>query len=253
MAAALDPDRVSRWRGDWETMMHRYQPGRAEQLIAGLAAAEQVHGRTPDRVLDIGGGPGTTAEAILGRWPDAHVTVLDIDPALLALADTAVTQLHTIRADINSPGWISCADGPYDLVLALMTVHYLSQDRVRTWYAEARQLLRPGGVLLVGDVMPDATAPTRPSNGGDAPWTAWWTSLGREPAMASLLSERAVAMSGIACAEFVAPVDWHRATARQAGFGEATVLHRQADQTLMAFRPSPADPVPRQRSGLAPA
>jgi SAM-dependent methyltransferase len=235
MESALAPEDVARWRRDWETMMRRYQPGRIELLTAGLAAAEQVHGRAPDRVLDIGGGPGTTAESVLRRWPGTRVTVLDVDPALLALAATALPQIRTIRADIGSPGWISVADGPYDLVLALMTVHYLDQDRVRTWYAQVRHLLRPGGLLLVGDVMPDVSVPLPPDRGDDA-WSVWWTRLGREPAMASLLSQRAAAMGTVACAEFVAPVGWHRATARRAGFGEATVLRQRADHTLMAFR-----------------
>ncbi|MFV2110390.1 class I SAM-dependent methyltransferase [Micromonospora sp. LOL_015] len=236
MEATPDPVDIARWRRGWETMMRRYQPGRIELLACGLSATEQVLRRVPDRVLDIGGGPGTTAEAVLRRWPDTHVTVLDVDPVLLALAGAALPQAHTIRTDISSPGWAVSADGPYDLVLALMTVHYLSQDRVRTWYAEARQLLRPDGLLLVGDVMPDArwghhrtadaaAAPSRTPDGGDDPWTAWWTRLGREPAMASLLNERAALMSGVGCAEFTASIDWHRETARRVGFCKATVLY----------------------------
>lgn len=237
MTADLLPEVVAQWRRDWETMMRRYQPGRTELLTVGLAAAEQIHGRAPNRVLDVGGGPGTTAESVLRRWPGTRVTVLDVDPVLLALAATALPQVDTVRADISSPGWISLAGGPYDLVLALMTVHYLDQDRVRTWYAQVRRLLRPGGLLLVGDVMPDVPVP--PPDHGDDAWSAWWTRLGREPAMASLLSQRAAAMSTVACAEFAAPVGWHRTTARRAGFGEARVLHQRADHTLMAFRRPP--------------
>ncbi|MDG4795581.1 hypothetical protein [Micromonospora sp. WMMD1082] len=67
-------------------------------LAAGLAAVEQIHGYAHMQVLDIGGGPDTTAEAMLHRWPDTHVTVLDVDLALLALADTALSQVRTVRA-----------------------------------------------------------------------------------------------------------------------------------------------------------
>ncbi|WP_253290037.1 class I SAM-dependent methyltransferase [Verrucosispora sioxanthis] len=220
---------VARWRRDWESVMRHYQPGRDELLAAGLAAAEKAHGRRPERVLDVGGGPG--------RWPDAHITVLDVDPVLLALTATVLPHVRTVRADLGTAQWLAPAGGPYDVVLALMTVHYLPEDRVRDWYAEARQLLRPGGLLLVGDVMRDApsTAPPLADTGVD-PWTAWWTMLAGEPAMAPLLRERATALAGLVCAEFAAPVDWHRETAWRAGFSDVTVLHRRADHALMAFR-----------------
>ncbi|MGN9779663.1 class I SAM-dependent methyltransferase [Micromonospora sp. H33] len=236
MATTLVSQDVARWRRDWETMMRHYQPGRDDLLAAGLAAAEQVLGHAPERVLDVGGGPGTTAEAVLRRWPGARVAVLDVDPALLALVDAALPQVRTVRADIASVGWLPPAGGPYDLVLALMTLHYLPEQRVRDWYAEARHLLRPGGLLLVGDAMPDAAICAQRQNSGTDPWTEWWTALAEEPSTRSLLSERTAAISGLSCAEFVAPADWHRETARRAGFSEATVLYRRAGHALMAFR-----------------
>ncbi|MGK5672202.1 class I SAM-dependent methyltransferase [Micromonospora sp. URMC 106] len=234
MPSVLNLEDVARWRRDWETMMRHYQPGREELLAAGLTAAEQVHGRPPGRVLDVGGGPGTTAEAVLRRWPDARVTVLDIDPALLALTDTALPQVRTVRADIGSPGWLTPAGGPYDVVLALMTLHYLPEGRVRDWYAEVRHLLVPGGVLLVADAMPDAPAPRR-SSGTDR-WTAWWAALAEELVMAPLLRERTTALNGLYAAEFVAPADWHREAARCAGFTDTTMPHQRAGHALMVVR-----------------
>ncbi|MFC0098946.1 class I SAM-dependent methyltransferase [Micromonospora marina] len=240
MMLAPAPAAVARWRRDWETVMRFYQPGRDEFLSAGLAAVEQTLGRSPERVLDVGGGPGTTAEAMLRRWPGAHVTVLDVDPALLALTGTAMPHVSTVRADIATEQWLASAGGPYDVVLALMTVHYLTADRVRDWYAEARQLLRPGGLLLVGDAMRDAASvvPAPPAGGGADPWAAWWSMLGGEPAMAPLLRQRAAVLTGLACAEFIAPVHWHRDAARRAGFADATVLHQRADHVLVSFRRS---------------
>ncbi|MCX4471358.1 class I SAM-dependent methyltransferase [Micromonospora sp. NBC_01655] len=192
--------------------MRHYQPGRDDLLAAGLAAVETAHGRPPARVLDVGGGPGTTAEAVLRRWPDARVTVLDVDPALLALADTALPQVRTTRADISSPRWLQSAGGPYDLVLALMTLHYLPEDRIRDWYAEARHLLHPHGLLLVADAMPDAPATTPPQDNGDDPWTTWWSTLNEEPSTRSLLKERTAraqrpALSRIRRAGRLAPRD----------------------------------------------
>ncbi|MEG3636969.1 class I SAM-dependent methyltransferase [Micromonospora palythoicola] len=236
MAATPPPEDVARWRRDWEAMMRHYQPDRDDLLAAGLATAEQAHGRAPERVLDVGGGPGCTAEAVLRRWPDANVTVLDIDPALLGLTNAALPQVRTVRADIGSPDWLPAAGGPYDLVLALMTLHYLPEGRVRDWYTEARHLLAPGGLLLVSDAMHDAPVPAKPRGGGIGPWTVWWDALSAQPSMAPLLAERAATLSGCDSAEFVASTDWHGETARRAGFGETTALHPGAGHALMAFR-----------------
>ncbi|QOC93431.1 class I SAM-dependent methyltransferase [Micromonospora craniellae] len=236
MSGQLDSGDVARWRRDWNAMMHHYQPGRDDLLVAIVAAVEELHGRAPERVLDIGGGPGATAEVMLRRWPDADVTVLDIDPVLLALAEVALPQVRAVRGDLGSAQWLTSTDGPYDVVLALMTVHYLSEDRVRDWYAEVRQLLRPGGVLLVADVMRDpATEVVRRSATGPDPWTVWWRALADVPPMASMLRARAAALTGLGSAEFVAPVDWHRRTAQRAGLTDARLLLQRAEHALMAF------------------
>ncbi|SCG76074.1 class I SAM-dependent methyltransferase [Micromonospora coxensis] len=239
MPPALTPKDVARWRRGWESMMRHYQPGRDDLLAAGLAAAEEIHGRAPERVLDVGGGPGTTAEVLLRRWPGAHVTVLDVDPALLALTSTALPHVRTVRADFGTARWLASAGGPYDLALALMTLHYLPEDRVRDWYAEARRLLRPGGLLLVADAVPDAPVSSRRQGGAADPWTEWWAALAREPAMTPLLRERAQALVGLSGGEFVAPVPWHREVARRAGFLDPTVPHHRAGHALMAFRRPP--------------
>ncbi len=65
------------WLRDWESMMDAYLPGRGDLLMAGLQAVEAVLGRPPSAVLDLGGGPGSTARKLLRRWPDCRVTVLD--------------------------------------------------------------------------------------------------------------------------------------------------------------------------------
>ncbi|MEV2240332.1 class I SAM-dependent methyltransferase [Micromonospora sp. NPDC049891] len=234
-------DDVARWRRGWEAMMRYYQPDRDQLLAAGLTAVENIHGRGPARVLDIGGGPGTTAEAMLRRWPDAQLTVLDVDPVLLILTDVALPHVRTVRADLGTAQWLAPTGGPYDVVSAWMTVHYLSEDRVSDWYSEVRQVLRPGGLLLVADAVrkPEAVGARRPGAGAD-PWSAWWSTLAGTPAMTSLLRERADVLAGLGCAEFVAPIGWHRHTARRAGYTDAELLFHRGDHALMAFHP-PAD------------
>ncbi|SCF41447.1 CobW/HypB/UreG, nucleotide-binding domain [Micromonospora marina] len=91
-------------------------------------------------------------------------------------------------------------------------------------------------MLLDADAMPDAPVAAKPRSGGVDPWAAWWAALSAQPSMAPLLTERAVALSGLNPAEFVASTDWHGEAARRADFTDATVPCRYADHALMAFR-----------------
>ncbi|TDC83927.1 class I SAM-dependent methyltransferase [Micromonospora sp. KC606] len=223
-------------------MMRHYQPGRDVLVTAGLDAVEALSGRPPRRVLDVGGGPGTTADAVLARWPGAQVTVLDVDPVLLALADAALPSgVRTVSADIDSPDWTAFAGDPFDLVLTIMTAHYLPEQRLRDWYAEVHRVLRPDGLLLVADPIPNdaparATAVRRQrQDSAEDPWADWWRQLAGHPELEPLLRRRATILAGLTSAEFVAPAHWHGEAASRAGFGPAVTLWRDGDHALLAL------------------
>ncbi|MFC0530950.1 class I SAM-dependent methyltransferase [Phytohabitans kaempferiae] len=144
---------VDRWLREWESMMDGFLPGRGDLMMAGMQTAETVLGQAPVAALDLGGGPGTTTRKLLRRWPACAVSLLDLDPVLLALARLAAPGAAVRQADLSSARWRMAAGGPYDLVLAVMTLHYLPEGRVRQLYAEIRRSLRPGGLLLVAEPM----------------------------------------------------------------------------------------------------
>jgi trans-aconitate methyltransferase len=229
--------KVNQWRQDWETMMQHYLPGRDELLAAGLDATEQALGRQPASILDIGGGPGTTAEAVLRRWPDTCVTVLDADPVLSALAEAALPQVTVRQADLNTAAWRSAAGGPHDLVLLVMTLHYLPEQRARRLYAEIRGLLCTGGTLLVAD-----TVPAGPQRQQHAPspdtWERWWRAVLSDPAMAGPAERRLTALNGMASAEFVAAPAWHEDAAHAAGFATCRTVWRRDNHAVLALHGS---------------
>lgn len=222
------------WRQSWETMMEGYLPSRDELLAVGLDAAEHALGRPPASVLDIGSGPGTTAEALLRRWPQAAVTVLDADPALLALAEAALPQVAARRADLGAPAWRAAAEGPYDLVLLVMTLHYLPERRARQLYAEIRELVRPGGTLLVADSMPANPEPPQSAADPHGTWSRWWQDLLDDPAMTRGADRRVPASSPMASADFVAPISWHEEAAGAAGFATCRPVWRRGHQAVLA-------------------
>lgn len=228
---------VDRWLRGWESMMDAYLPGRGDLLMAGMQAVETALGRPPATVLDLGGGPGTTARKLLRRWSASRVSVLDLDPVLLVLAEAAAPGARIRRADLGTGRWRTAAGGPYDLVLAVMTLHYFPEGRVRQLYAEIRRLLRPGGLVLVADSMPERHRGVRRDRPDSLePWERWWAALASHPAMAGPMQQRANVMAGRRSAEFVAGPDWHRAAIRDAGYAESWLVWRRDDHALLAAR-----------------
>ncbi|GAB3865140.1 class I SAM-dependent methyltransferase [Micromonospora andamanensis] len=217
----------------WDAMMGRYQPGRADMLRTAAATAEAALGDAPATVLDLGGGPGTTARDLLDMWPAAQVTVADLDPVLLALAAATLPPSATVRSvDLRTPDWNTTLGGPYDLVLVVMTLHYLPGDRVRDVYADIASLLRPRGLLLHADVLDDVSDTIDTVD--DGTWTRWWDRALAEPALADAATARATALHDVTSAEFTASTAWHRAALTAAGYREVSVPWRRGRHGLLA-------------------
>ncbi|MEU7588153.1 class I SAM-dependent methyltransferase [Micromonospora sp. NPDC049230] len=204
-----------------------------EETLCRVAGA--VRGRAPGRVLDLGGGPGLLAERMARQWTGAAITLMDIDPVLLALARGALAdQVRSLEGDLSTRGWVARTGGGYDLVTVVMTLHYLPPAQVRAFYDDARRCLAPGGLLVVADLMPDEGLPSLMSALDPAPgeaaaelaWAQWWNDIGEVEELRPLLAQRAAIFENRPPAEFTAPGSWHANVARAAGFGEAGILWR---------------------------
>lgn len=127
-----------------------------------------VHARLltapPARVLDAGCGTGSSTLAIARAYPNAIVHGFDADEASIATARerAAVAGLgdrvtFALR-DASRPG----IAGQFDLITAFETVH--DMGRPVKALAQMRELLAPGGVVLVTDekVAERFTAPAEP-------------------------------------------------------------------------------------------
>jgi tRNA (cmo5U34)-methyltransferase len=106
----------------------------------------------PRRVLELGVGTGETTRRLLGRYPDAEVTGLDSQPEMVFKA-----REHgiTVRlASMQDP----LPDGPWDLVVSVLSVHHLDSDQKRDLFRRVREQSK---AIVMGDVVltdPQVTA-----------------------------------------------------------------------------------------------
>ncbi|MCB0862673.1 MAG: class I SAM-dependent methyltransferase [Solirubrobacterales bacterium] len=96
----------------------------------------------PVRVLELGVGTGETASRLLNRFPDARVTGLDSDPDMLFKAREIVDEVSLARMEDPLP------DGPWDLVLSVLSVHRLTDEQKQSLFRRVRQQSK---ALVIGD------------------------------------------------------------------------------------------------------
>ena len=104
-------------------------------------------------VLDLGCGTGTLALLVKRAQPTTRVVGLDLDPAVLDVADANLTAagvdvtLH--RAGITDAG---LEPGSFDRVVTTFVLHHLSTEEKRSVLVACRRVLRPGGEIHVADL-----------------------------------------------------------------------------------------------------
>jgi SAM-dependent methyltransferase len=269
MSAYLSNPEV--WQESWDRQQQAFMPDREERFSAMLDAVAAVTGGRPPRVLDLAGGTGTIALRTLARFPRARVTVLDQDPVLLAIAEASLRERGTVvDADLADPGWQAKLPtdgvdrttptgrgdkapqtaGGFDAVLTATALHWLPAERVATLYAEIREVLRPGGIVVNADHMPEESLPllserlrehgrqqreARYAAGAATSWPDWWRIVAEDEFLAPRAAERErIYPVGHHSQEWTPPAIWHVDALRVAGFTEAGVLWRGGTDAAVA-------------------
>ena len=114
---------------------HRTRP--AADLLA------RVPLRAPERVVDLGCGPGNSTALLAGCWPQAMIIGVDSAPAMLEKARASGIRADWLEADIAS--WTP--DAPVDLLFSNAALQWLPDHQALL----PRLLghLSPGGVLAI--------------------------------------------------------------------------------------------------------
>jgi len=102
--------------------------------------------RSGATILDVGGGPGTIAEALARGG--ARVTVFDLpEVAGMVRKRLGDSGIHVEAGDMNE----SLPDGPFDAVYLGHTSHMYGPEENRELFRRLYEVLAPGGVLAVRD------------------------------------------------------------------------------------------------------
>jgi len=98
----------------------------------------------PKRVLELGVGTGETSRRLLAAYPEAEVLGLDASPDMVFHARSHGIEVQLARMEDPLP------DGPWDLVISVLSVHHLTTDGKRDLFRRVREQSR---ALVIGDVV----------------------------------------------------------------------------------------------------
>ena len=119
-----------------------------ERRIVELAAPA-----ADDVVLDVGAGTGLLTLALAPHV--RSVWALDISPAMIEYLRVKVTSsgFENVEGFVGSAVSVPLVDASVDLVVSNYCLHHLDDDGKRRALAEMHRVLKPGGKVVIGDMM----------------------------------------------------------------------------------------------------
>jgi trans-aconitate methyltransferase len=99
----------------------------------------------PERVLELGFGTAETTRRIWERYPNCRISGLDASPEMVFHArQLGWEEMRLGRIEDPLP------DGPWDLVISVLTIHELDDERKRDLFRRVREQSRS---LVIGDIV----------------------------------------------------------------------------------------------------
>ncbi|MFF1508999.1 class I SAM-dependent methyltransferase [Streptomyces sp. NPDC058326] len=237
------------WQQSWDRQQEWYMPDREERFRVMLDMVEALVGPRP-RVLDLACGTGSITDRLLKRFPETTSTGVDLDPALLAIAEgyfAGDERVTFVTADLKDPAWAArLPHGSYDAVLTATALHWLHSEPLTALYGQIAGLVRDGGVFMNADHMIDGTTPRINAAeraqrharmdvekaAGVLDWADWWALAAKDPVLAEPTARRFEIYGEHADGDMPSP-RWHADTLLAAGFGEARAVWASPSDTLL--------------------
>jgi cyclopropane fatty-acyl-phospholipid synthase-like methyltransferase len=202
--------------------------------------AERARMRPGDDVLDVGFGFADQDILWMDRFAPARITGLNVTPAQVRFARMRVARLGlSDRIDLRegSATAIDLPDASRDIVTAVeCAFHFETRER---FFAEAFRVLRPGGRLVLADVIraaPAARAPRRLAQ--ELTWGAFARLLAIPPGNADRIAgyRHKLAEAGFSGVDVTSIREdvfpgWHRALGQ-----DAALRHRVSRAALVPYR-----------------
>jgi len=206
----------------YDVQIRRFIPHYDDMLATGVELLAKL--APPNaRVLDLGGGTGALSAAVLAGLPEARVTVLDVDTAMLAEARRRLARFAD-RVEFREASFLDPLPAA-DAIVASLALHHVHDLAAKTdLYRAIRAALTPGGVFLNLDA-----AVTEDPKLNALVFDRWATDMGQHGITDA---EARGHFAAWASEDRYFPLDVELAALRRAGFAEVECFWRRAASAI---------------------
>ncbi|BDD58729.1 hypothetical protein MAP00_003986 [Monascus purpureus] len=159
---------------DWSA--EQYLKFNAERTRPSQDLLSQVSS-TPNRIVDLGCGPGNSTAVLAARYPNAHITAIDSSPDMIKKAQFTVPHIKFAVEDLRT--YRPSPDEPVDLFFSNAALHWLSSQERITVIKDLIETQPSGGVFAfqVPDNFDEPSHLAMRQTAEDGPWATTLSSL----------------------------------------------------------------------------
>jgi Methylase involved in ubiquinone/menaquinone biosynthesis len=121
-------------------------------MINSLVLALPFHRKERIKVLDLGCGTGNISLEVKKRFPNGHITCVDLAGNMIKMAESKLSlysDIEFIRADFRDLDF----QEEYDAVISSLALHHLQREEQRSFYHKINNFLKIGGVFYNADIV----------------------------------------------------------------------------------------------------
>jgi len=142
--------------------MGRVMIPRRDEIERTIVTLLPVDDGTPFRGVDLAAGSGWLSRAILERYPQARMLLLDGTQTMLDEARSSLTpfegRFETRLFQFENDGWIDELEGDIHCIVSSLALHHLNGAGKQRMFKRVFERLAPGGALLIADLVQPSSA-----------------------------------------------------------------------------------------------
>jgi len=123
-----------------------------EEMLEALISNISFAAKEPFKIIELGCGTGIATYSIKKRYPNAHLTCIDMSSEMLDRAKEKLKVFPNIEYELADFTKYRFKE-KYDVVLSFLSLMYLSGSESRkSIFKKAYNALKPGGIFIAGEV-----------------------------------------------------------------------------------------------------
>lgn len=117
-----------------------------EDMIKSMILTLPFHKKENIKVLDLGCGTGNISKEVKERFPNAHITCVDMAENMIQLAESKLAPYSNIEFKIADFRDLKYKQ-EYDAIVSSLALHHLHPEEQKSFYHQINMFLKEGGVF----------------------------------------------------------------------------------------------------------